>query len=90
MPECIPCKHEQQIHDLERKVNSLEIANARIETVLDSLHRNVAEIKTDVKSLVEKPAQRAERRTESILLLIIGAIVTVAVGFIAIKLGIRY
>ena len=35
MPECTPCKHEQQIHDLERKVNSLEIANAKIETVRD-------------------------------------------------------
>ncbi|MGN0107280.1 MAG: hypothetical protein ACI4A5_06255 [Hominilimicola sp.] len=90
MPECIPCKHEQQIHDLERKVNSLEIANARIETVLDALHKNVAEIKTDVKSLVEKPVQRAEKRAESVLLLIIGAIITVAVGFIAIRLGIDY
>lgn len=78
--------NERRLDDLEKRqdnldklVSTVEVLAVREKNVEDS----VEEIKADVKTLTNKPAQRWEKVLETILV----AVVSVVVGFVLANIG---
>lgn len=70
---------EEQQKDLNELVSSVKVLALREENV----EKDVKEIKTDVKSLTNKPAQRWDNLVDKIIITVAAAVI----GFILAKLG---
>ena len=70
---------EEQQKDLNELVSSVKVLALREENV----EKDVKEIKTDVKSLTNKPAQRWDSLVDKIIITVAAAVI----GFILAKMG---
>lgn len=70
---------EKRQDNLDELVGTVKVLAVREENV----ENDVKEIKSDVKSLASKPGQRWEKVVETIITVVVGAIV----GFIVAKFG---
>ena len=79
--------HKRRIKDLEKRQDNLDklaLAVNGLAIKEENVEKTVNEIKTDVKTLTDKPAKRWDGIVDKILFTIIGAII----GYVLIKLGI--
>ena len=75
-----------RLDDVEKRQDNLDKIVATVKVLADREERvenDVKEIKCDVKSLTNKPAQRWESIVEKVILAIVG----ILVGFIFTKIG---
>ena len=70
---------EKRQDSLDELVGTVKVLAVREQTV----ENDVKEIKSDVKSLTNKPAQKWENMTEKVVLLIVSAVV----GFLLARIG---
>lgn len=79
-------RNEARIKKLEKGQEELkDLTNAVTKMVTEQEHirEDLVEMKTDVKSLKEKPAKRYDAIVEKVLMLIVGGVV----GYLLLKLG---
>lgn len=75
-----------RLDELERRQDNLDdlVGTVKVLAVREeAVEKDVREIKTDVKSLTSKPAQRWENLVTQIIIILVGAIA----GFILAKVG---
>jgi len=65
-------KLERRQDDLDKLVTAVEVLAAREE----SMERDVKEIKSDVKTITEKPAKRWDGMIDRVLYVLIGAVIS--------------
>lgn len=76
----------KRLDDLEKRQNNLDelVGTVKVLAVREEqVENDVKEIKSDVKSLTEKPAKRWDSLVEKVLTVLIGAIL----GFVLTKIG---
>lgn len=86
----------QTVHDNTRRISALEKRQANLDklattmTVFDTeqkhIKQDVSEIKTDVKSLKDKPGKRWENVVEKLIWLVVGAVIALAMAQIGINI----
>ena len=78
--------HRTQIHEIEKRQDDLDelVSTVKVLAVREeNVEIDVKEIKSDVKSLTNKPAQRWEAVVQKVILVVVAAIV----GFILAQFG---
>lgn len=86
----------QTVHDNTRRISDLEKRQDNLDklatamTVFDTeqkhIKQDVSEIKTDVKSLKDKPGKRWENVVEKLIWLVVGAVIALAMAQIGINI----
>ncbi len=86
----------QTVHDNTRRIGALEKRQDNLDklatamTVFDTeqkhIKQDVSEIKTDVKSLKDKPGKRWENVVEKLIWLVVGAVIALAMAQIGINI----
>ena len=86
----------QTVHDNTRRIGALEERQDNLDklatamTVFDTeqkhIKQDVSEIKTDVKSLKDKPGKRWENVVEKLIWLVVGAVIALAMAQIGINI----
>ena len=78
--------NQHRIDEMEKRQDNLDelVGTVKVLAVREeNVENDVKEIKSDVKSLASKPGQRWEKVVETIITVVVGAIV----GFIVAKFG---
>lgn len=78
--------NKHRLDEVERRQDNLDELVSTVKVLAnreENVENDLKEVKTDVKSLINKPAQRWESVVDKIIMMIIGAVV----GFILTKLG---
>ena len=86
----------QTVYDNTRRISALEKRQDNLDklttamTVFDTeqkhIKQDVSEIKTDVKSLKDKPGKRWENVVEKLIWLVVGAVITLAMAQIGVTI----
>lgn len=80
-------ENRRRIEDIEKRQDDLEDLTVTVKTLAvreENVEKTVNEIKTDVKSLTDKPVKRWDGFIDKVIFTIVGAIV----GYFLLKLGI--
>ena len=83
------CRNTDRIEKLEKRQDNLdEITKAMTVFDVEQKHikQDVSEIKTDVKSMKDKPGKRWESIAEKLIWLVVGAVITLAMSQLGIKI----
>lgn len=83
------CRNTDRIEKLEKRQDKLdEITKAMTVFDVEQKHikQDVSEIKTDVKSMKDKPGKRWETIVEKLIWLVVGAVITLALAQLGIKI----
>lgn len=78
--------NSHRIEELEKRQDNLDDLVSTVKVLAireENVENDVKEIKTDVKSLKDKPAERYEKLMDKVVLAIVGAII----GFILAQIG---
>ena len=78
--------NQRRIEDIEKRQDNLDELVSTVKVLAireESVENDVREIKADVKNLTSKPAKRWEKVVESILTIVVGAVV----GFVLAQIG---
>lgn len=78
--------NKHRIDEIKKRVDDLEITISTLGVLMEKMRgieQTVSEIKSDVKSIKEKPGQRWEALAEKIILTIAAAVI----GFILAQIG---
>lgn len=84
--EGVAKSNAHRLDEVERRQDNLDELVSTVKVLAnreENVENDLKEVKTDVKSLINKPAQRWESVVDKIIMVIIGAVV----GFILTKLG---
>lgn len=83
------CRNTDRIEKLEKRQDNLdELTKAMTVFDVEQKHikQDVSEIKTDVKSMKDKPGKRWESIVEKLIWLVVGAVITLAVRQLGINI----